>query len=346
LWHSDCMSEGTAPGPARPTLDAIAREASVSLSTVSKVLNGRPGVSAGTRLRVEEILHRSGYARRGLDPERGGTVEVVVENIQSEWSIEILRGVERITRENGLVLTLSVLGDHHDFGDDWIAGVLQRKPLAVVLQFSHLTAGRRKQLRTRNIPVVVVDPAGDPPPDMPAVGATNWAGGVSATRHLIGLGHTRIACVSGPTDLMCSRARTAGYQSALAEAGIPFDPVLTGVGDFGQAAGEREARRLLSLPDRPTAIVAANDAQALGVYDAAAALGLRIPADVSVVGFDDVRPALWARPPLTTVRQPLQEMAEEATRLALRMRAGEAEATRLELATSLVVRDSTAPPAR
>lgn len=345
MWHSDCMPDRTAPAPARPTLEAIAREAAVSLSTVSKVLNGRPGVSAGTRQRVEDLLHRSGYARRGLDPERGGTVEVVVESIDSEWSIEILRGVERITRENGLVLTLSVLGDHHRFGDEWIAGVLLRKPLAVVLQFSNLTAVHRKQLRTRNIPVVVVDPAGDPPPDMPAVGATNWAGGVAATRHLIELGHTRIGVISGPTDLMCSRARVAGYRSALADAGIAFDPALARVGTFAQASGEAEGRRLLGSPVRPTAIVAANDVQALGVYDAAAALGLRIPEDVSVVGFDDVRPALWARPPLTTVRQPLQEMAEAATRLALRMRAGEAEATRLELATSLVVRSSTAPPA-
>ncbi|NYK08943.1 LacI family DNA-binding transcriptional regulator [Leifsonia naganoensis] len=334
------------PASARPTLEAIAREASVSLSTVSKVLNGRPGVSAATRQRVESLLLRSGYARRGLDPERGGTVEVVVENIESEWSIEILRGVERITRENGLVLTLSVVGDHRSFGDDWIAGVLQRKPLAVVLQFSNLTAVQRTQLRTRNIPVVVVDPAGDPPADMAAVGATNWAGGVAATRHLLDLGHTRIAVISGPTDLMCSRARVAGYQSALAEAGIPFDPELARVGTFGQASGDKEGRRLLGLPERPTAIVAANDTQALGVFDAAAALGLRIPEDVSVVGFDDVRPALWARPPLTTVRQPLQEMAEEATRLALRMRAGEADVTRIELATSLVVRSSTAGPPR
>ncbi|WP_226656042.1 LacI family DNA-binding transcriptional regulator [Leifsonia sp. LS1] len=339
------MPDRTSPASARPTLEAIAQEASVSLSTVSKVLNGRPGVSAATRDRVERLLHRSGYARRGLDPERGGMVEVVVEDIQSEWSIEILRGVERITRENGLVLALSVLGDHHGVGDEWIAGVLQRKPLAVVLQFSHLTATHRRQLRTRNIPVVVVDPAGDPPADMAAVGATNWAGGVAATRHLLALGHTRIACVSGPTELMCSRARTAGYQSALAEAGIAFDPALTAVGRFGQADGERAGSRLLSLPDRPTAVVAANDMQALGVYDAAAALGLRIPEDVSVVGFDDVRPALWARPPLTTVRQPLQEMAEEATRLALRMRTGEAEATRIELATSFVERSSTATPA-
>ncbi|MGJ4846253.1 LacI family DNA-binding transcriptional regulator [Leifsonia sp. Le1] len=329
----------------RPTLEAIAQQASVSLSTASKVLNGRPGVSTATRQRVEELLRDSGYARRGLDPERGGLVELVVDNLQSEWSVEIIRGVERITRESGFVLALSALGDHHRPHEEWITGVLQRKPVAVILQFSDLTVEHRRQLRTRNIPFVVVDPAGDPPADVPAVGATNWAGGVAATRHLIALGHTKIGVISGPADLMCSRARVAGYQSALAEAGIPIVEEFSAGGAFEQLVGEREGRRLLSLPDRPTAIVAGNDLQALGVYDAAAALGLDVPGDLSVVGFDDVRPALWARPPLTTVRQPLQEMAEEATRMALRLRSGEIDNARLELATSLVVRHSTAAPA-
>lgn len=349
LWHSVCMPEPT-PQTARghdagrPTLEAIARSAAVSLSTVSKVLNGRPGVSAETRARVEQLLHDSGYARRGLDPERGGLLELVVADLASEWSIEIIRGVERVTREAGLVLGLSALDDQLRPGADWIAGVLSRKPVAVVLQFSDLTAAHRRQLRTRNIPFVVVDPAGDPPADVPAIGATNWAGGVAATRHLVGLGHSRIAVVSGPADLMCSRARVAGYQSALQEAGLGVDPALAASGDFSRSSGEREGRRLLARKDRPTAFVCGNDLQALGVMDAAFALGLEVPGDVSVVGFDDVAPALWARPPLTTIRQPLQEMAEEAARLALRLRADDVENTRLELATSLVVRNSTSAP--
>ncbi len=160
----------------RPTLEAIARSAAVSLSTVSKVLNGRPGVSTATRSRVERLLHDSGYARRGHDSERGGLLELVVADLTSEWSIEIIRGVERVTREAGLVLGLSALDDHRRPGADWITGVLNRKPVAVVLQFSDLTATHRRQLRTRNIPFVVVDPAGDPPGDVPAIGATNWAG--------------------------------------------------------------------------------------------------------------------------------------------------------------------------
>ncbi|WP_348786666.1 LacI family DNA-binding transcriptional regulator [Leifsonia sp. NPDC080035] len=343
------MSDPTAahPGPGgigRPTLEAIARAASVSLSTVSKVLNGRPGVSAGTRARVEALLHDTGYARRGPDPERGGLVELVTDDVASEWSVEIIRGAERVARQAGLVLALSALDDHHEPGGDWISGVLRRKPVAVVLQFSNLTAAHRRQLRTRNIPFVVVDPAGDPPPDVPAVGATNFAGGVSATRHLLGLGHTRIGVISGPADLMCSRARVAGAQSALQAAGLSTERSLTGGGAFSREDGEREARRLLDRTDRPTALVCGNDLQALGAIDAAFALGLDVPGDVSIVGFDDVPPSRWARPPLTTVRQPLQEMAEEATRLALRLRAGDAENARLELATSLVVRSSTAAP--
>lgn len=332
--------------PARPTLEAIAREASVSLSTVSKVLNGRPGVSTATRRRVEELLHDSGYARRGVDAERGDAVELVIEDLASEWSVEVIRGVERVTRESGLAMTLSTIGDYHAVGDGLITGVLRRKPVAIVLQFSNLTAEHRRQLRTRNIPFVVVDPAGDPPPDVPAIGATNWTGGVTATRHLLGLGHRRIAVIGGPEDLLCSRARVAGYQSALQEAGIPVDPGMFGSGGFSRADGEREALRLLQRgSERPTAIVCGNDMQALGVYDAAFALGLDVPGDLSVVGFDDAPSAAWARPPLTTIHQPLQEMAEEATRLALRLRAGEVDSTRLELATSLVERGSTAPPA-
>jgi LacI family xylobiose transport system transcriptional regulator len=331
--------------PARPTLDAIAREASVSLSTVSKVLNGRPGVSSATRRRVEELLHDSGYARRGVDAERGDAVELVIEDLSSEWSVEVIRGVERVTRENGLSMTLSTIGDYHAVGDDLITGVLRRKPIAIVLQFSNLTADHRRQLRTRNIPFVVVDPAGDPPPDVPAVGATNWAGGVTATRHLLGLGHRRIAVIGGPDELMCSRARVAGYQSALEEAGIHVAPGMFGSGGFSRADGEREARRLLQGIERPTAIVCGNDMQALGVYDAAFALGLDVPRDLSVVGFDDAPSAAWARPPLTTIHQPLQKMAEEATRLALRLRAGEVDTARMELATSLIERGSTAAPA-
>jgi LacI family xylobiose transport system transcriptional regulator len=365
------MGNGAAerPGP-RPTLDAIARRASVSLATVSKVLNGRPGVSAPTRERVERLLAASGYAQRDRPPEPGSLVELVVEDLASEWSIEIVRGVETVAREHGYALSLSALGPDHAVGEDWIAGVLHRRPAAIVLQFSALTAGRRDQLRARGIPFTVVDPVGDPPADVPVVGATNTAGGAAATQHLLDLGHRRIAAIAGPLDMRCAVDRLAGHRAALAAAGLEARPT-PGAGSvvvarFSREDGERAARELLATEPRPTAIVTGNDLQALGVLDAAAASGLRVPQDLSVVGFDDVAPARWARPALTTIRQPLQEMAARATRMALRQHrvgvspeepstpGGPAERSRpsapggslrVELATSLVVRDSTAAPA-
>lgn len=333
------------PSPSRPTLEGIAGAASVSVATVSKVLNGRPGVSPETRRLVERLLQRSGYARRGTrEAEPGSLIELVIQSLGSQWSLQIIRGVERVAREAGLTMALSTTAAGDAPGQPWIDGVLKRKPLAVVLVFSGLSDEHRQQLLTRNIPFVVVDPAGDPAPDVPSIGATNWSGGFAAAQHLLDLGHRRIGVIGGPAELLFARARLAGYRSALEQAGLPIDPELIGTGEFTTADGARETERLLGLADPPTAIVAANDVQARGVYEAARAAGVSIPADLSVVGFDDIPPARWLGPPLTTVRQPLVEMAEEATRLALRMRVETVGNIRRELATTLVVRESTAPP--
>jgi LacI family xylobiose transport system transcriptional regulator len=216
----------------------------------------------------------------------------------------------------------------------------------VVLVFSSLPPELKRQLRARSIPFVIIDPAGNPDPDVPSVGSANWAGGLAATRHLIELGHRRIAIVTGPGDALCSLARLDGYRSAMSMAGLEVDPALTAFGDFHAEGGFAQAKRLLGLPERPTAVFAGSDLQALGVMEAARVCGLRVPEDLSVVGYDDLDIAQWASPALTTVRQPLREMAEQATRLILALRAGEGPAapTRLELATTLVVRSSTVAP--
>ncbi|WP_223172090.1 substrate-binding domain-containing protein [Microbacterium sp. NIBRBAC000506063] len=196
------------------------------------------------------------------------------------------------------------------------------------------------------MPFVIVDPAGDPQPDVPSVGSANWSGGLVATRHLIELGHRWIAAISGPDDMMCSLARIDGYRSAMSAAGLPVDPGWIRYGDFHPTGGEAHARALLALPEPPTAIFAGSDLQALGVIAAATARGLRVPEDLSVVGYDDIALARWMSPQLTTVHQPLRRMGEEATRLVLRMAEGKTPDTlRMDLATHLVVRGSTAPPA-
>jgi len=197
-----------------------------------------------------------------------------------------------------------------------------------------------------HMPLVMVDPVGQPDPAIPTVGATNWAGGLTATEHLARLGHRRIATVTGRMSLLCSRARLDGYRAALERAGIPADPDLIRQGDFTFESALAAATEVLDLPDRPTAIFACSDIQALGVYEAARRRGLRIPQDLSVVGFDDLPMSGWVSPPMTTVVQPLAQMAAMATRTLVAMLDGDLEAasTRLELTTSLVVRASTSAP--
>lgn len=329
----------------RATLAEIARDASVSMSTVSKVLNGRTGVSDAVRERIEGLLHSAGYSKRGTAHSAGKLIELVFDNIDSEWSLEIIRGVDRVARENGLSVILTESGDHYSLAPDWIDGILRRQPVGVVLLFSNLSNDHKRQLRTRNIPFVLLDPAGDPDPDVSSVGSGNWSGGLAATRHLIELGHRKIAMINGPQQMLCSRARLSGYRSALDEAGIPFDPTLVDGGSFHYEDGVAAGGRFLKREDRPTAIFAGNDLQAFGVYEAARLLGLSVPDDISVVGYDDVPSASWMGPKLTTVRQPLIEMAEQATRLVLSLRdAPHHKPVRLDLATSLVVRASTTPP--
>jgi LacI family transcriptional regulator, xylobiose transport system transcriptional regulator len=336
------MALDTMTQPTRATLSRVAAEASVSMSTVSKVLNGRTGVSDTTRARVEELLHSHGYNRRGA-AQAASLIELVFSVLDNAWSMEIISGVERVARENGMNVVLTQSGDRHSPGPEWIDGVMQRRPAGVILVLSDLPAEQKRQLKTRNIPFVLVDPTGDPAPDVPSVGSANWSGGVLATQHLIDLGHRDIAMITGPDDMMCSRARLSGFRSALESAGIPVREDLIMTGEFHREDGLARGGELLSRPNPPTAIFAGSDLQALGVYEAARARGLRIPEDLSVVGYDDLQFAGWAGPPLTTVRQPLTEMAEQATRLVLRLRdRNPAESLRVDLATRLVVRDSTA----
>ncbi len=295
---------------------------------------------------MEQLLEHNGYQRRGDHKKRETSLlELVFHELDSAWSMEIIKGVENIARQNDMSVILTESGSRHAPGPEWIAGVLRRRPAGVILVFSDLAPAHKEQLRSRAVPFVIIDPAGDPSPGVPSVGSANWSGGLMATRHLIELGHTRIATITGPEDMMCSLARLDGYRSAMNSASIPLDPELVRFGDFHIDGGRAAAAELLALPEPPTAIFAGSDLQAFGVLDAARSRGLRIPEDLSVVGYDDLPLAEWSSPRLTTIHQPLERMAEEASRLVLRLRDGdEVGNTRMDLAINLVVRDSTAPP--
>lgn len=335
--------QGEAPGDSsRPvTIAFIAESAGVSVPTVSKVLNGKSGVSAETRARVEELINRYGY-RKPAGANRSNTVELVFRELEHMWAVEIIRGVERVARKHRVGVMVSEFGLHEatPAWDDTVS----RRPQCV-LSVAQLSAAEREQLKAKGIPFVVLDPSAELPDDVPFVGATNWSGGRAATRHLAELGHRRIAMISGPADQLYCCARLDGYRSAMHAAGLPADPDLVVHAALTREDGAAAARTLLALPHRPTAIFASNDLQALGVYQAAREAGLGIPEDLSVVGFDDLPVVAWVDPPLTTVHQPLTEMAVAATELALALGRGEqAPQAGLEIATTLTVRSSTAPP--
>ncbi|MBT2229959.1 LacI family DNA-binding transcriptional regulator [Nonomuraea sp. NEAU-A123] len=332
------------PAKRRVTIALIAEEAGVSIPTVSKVINGRPEVAPETRHRVERLLHEHGYQRRtSQDDTPSGLVDLVFAEIESPWAMEIVRGAESAAREAGASVVMSVLHTHAGPGRDWLDRLASRRTDGVVVVASKLSTGVQAQLSARSLPFVVVDPEGEPAPGVVSVGATNWHGGLAATRHLLELGHRRVAMISGPADMLCSQARVDGYRAALETAGVEVDPMLIRRGTFLVDSGHDQGHALLSLPDPPTAIFAGSDLMAFGVFEAARQRGLRVPEDLSVVGFDDLPLSKSAWPPLTTVRQPLQEMAALATRTVLAMKRGEApESRRVELATDLIVRESTA----
>jgi LacI family transcriptional regulator len=333
----------------RATMSEIAAAAGVSVPTVSKVVNGRPDVAPGTRERVEQVLRQRSYQPRRGRPERQvGLIDVVFVDLGSPWAMAILAGVEEVAHRAGTGVVVSAVHGRHRTRPDrsWLENLAARHSDGVLLILSELSTGQQALLDELGIPVVVVDPAGQPAPGMPSVGAANWAGGLAATEHLIGLGHERIAAIGGPTDVLCSRARVDGYRAAMSAAGLKVKPAYVRSGDFLSPTGYRETMALLDQATPPTAIFVCSDQMALGAYEALYERGLRTPDDISIVGFDDLDEARWAVPPLTTVRQPLTEMAGLATRMLLTLINGEElDTPRVELATPLVVRGSTAPPA-
>jgi DNA-binding LacI/PurR family transcriptional regulator len=328
----------------RVTLASVAAEAGVSLTTMSKVLNGRTDVAPTTRARLEEHLRRSGYRRRGSG-RRNPYVELVLRELRGPLSLEVIEGVRETAATSGLALTLTVVDGERALDDTWLDTVLRRRPAGVIVVSSDVVPGLREKLRLRDIPLVVVEPVDAAAPGVPVVGIAHWSAGVAATRHLIELGHRRIAAITGPGEVVGSHARLDGYRSAMQLAGLPVDPAWTRFGGLDAETGERAAIELLSLPHPPTAIIAAGELQAPGVLNAARMLGVRVPTDLSLVGYDDQPISTSSSPRLTTIHQPMREVGAEAARLVVKFgRDPEVALVRVDLATTLVLRDSTAGP--
>ncbi|MET8495503.1 LacI family DNA-binding transcriptional regulator [Streptomyces cellulosae] len=340
------MAAQEADAGSRVTITEIARQAGVSVPTVSRVVNGRSDVSPQTRARVEDLLRRHGYRRRpASSPTRPALLDLVFNQLGSPWAVEIIRGVEEEAHTAGVGTVVSAIHGRSGDAREWVRGLRARASDGVILVTSALSS-LHEELSVLGVPLVVVDPDGSPGLDVPTIGAANWSGGLAATQHLLSLGHRRIGLIAGPPRLLCSRARLDGYRAALEGAGVTPDEELVVPGDFRPEAGYAGCRALLDLPEPPTAVFAASDQMALGAVEALRGRGLRVPQDMSVVGFDDLPEVRWSAPPLTTVRQPLAGMGALAVRTVLRLTRGEQpDSPRVELGTDLVVRASTAPPA-
>lgn len=334
----------------RPTLATIAASAGVSIATVSKVVNGREDVAADTRALVEGLLRRHDYISPSARRTGSGatTVELLLHGQFGAYSTEVIDGVVRAGEEADASIVVGRLDEHllaSGTPQRWARRLATAGRAGVVVVTGELTRGHIDALAVAGVPLVVMDPLNLPRAEVTSVGSTNFAGGMTATQHLIGLGHERIGYIGGPPSSGCNQARLHGYRAALENVGITACPEFVRGGQFSYDVGRHCGGQLLDLPDRPTAIVGGSDTIALGIMEAARVRGLRIPDDLSVTGFDDTELATMASPPLTVIRQPLREMGRVALKTVLQMAAGEPlDSHHVELATELVVRDTTAPP--
>jgi LacI family transcriptional regulator len=338
--------------PRAVTIRDVAKEAGVSVSTVSRVLNGKDDISKDTIKKVLAVVQELGYASslaaRGMRSQRTNVIGLIMPNVALYYSQEILRGVNQAIAEIDTDLII------------YTSGVVEKENIAqhersyVALLNGGITDGAivvtpMATQFTTNAPLVIIDPNTETP-DYPSIAATNREGALEAVKYLAALGHRRIGHISGNLDQVISNQRLQGYKDGLAAAGIAPQEEWIGIGDYTAETAVVCARRLFSLPERPTAIFAANDLAAMGVYQVAGELGLQIPADLSVIGFDNLRETAYLNPPLTTVDQFIEKMGTMATQMLAKLVNGEAlpinpagESNLYTIPTRLVIRDSCAP---
>ncbi len=335
----------------RVTLARVAAEAGVSPATVSKVVNGRVGVSSETRRAVEQVIENTGYVgvserERPIRGKREPLVEVMVDQLDSPYTLTLLAGAVSIAESFGAaVVTRRVCAIEDEPPLQWAERLARTGRVGVLEVTSAYSPEREAALRSVGLPMLLVDPLDAPRMATRSVGATNWAGGVDATKHLVDLGHTEIGYIGGPVTAAADIARRHGFVAGMEMAGLQPNAGWEVHGPFTFAYGLEAALTLLSRPHRPTAVFAASDLTALGVLEAARRLGMLVPLDLSVVAFDDTLLAKSSAPALTAVHHPIFEMGQTAVTTIMRLATGDVStAKRVELATHLVVRDSTAPP--
>ena len=301
-------------------------------------MSQRPRRNACSRS-SRQLGYETSLVASSLRRQRTGVIGILVAEFES-FSVELLKGASAEAAGAGyeLLAYSGMIAGTNAAG--WERRSLSR--LAGTLIDGAIIVTPTVLIPTTSIPVVAIDPhTGHGGPS--TIDSDNLGGARVATRHLIELGHQRIAHVRGRSDLASAQLRETGYRESLAEAGIAFDPSLVVDGEYQTAQTVEVARALLARDDRPTAVFAANDMSALGVLRAAAENGLRVPEDLSVIGFDDIPEARTSTPPLTTLAQPLQDIGARALRMLIELLEGHEVPSRVHLPAELVVRGTTGP---
>lgn len=330
----------------RVTIREVAARAGVSVATVSKVLNARHGVARSTVTRVRAAIDDLGYesslVARSLRNHRTNVIGILVWAIEP-YSAELLKGAARALRGTGYELVVYSTGGEAGGRTGWERRYLSRL-LGTLIDGAVLVTPTLGTTEAGS-PIVAVDPHTGKDGSW-TVEADNVRGARTAVEHLLRWGHRRIGYLGRPPrDLESSEQREAGYRGALQAAGIAFDPDLVRNAGYEENESTDAVHALLTQPQRPTAVFAANDVTAIATMETAQALGLRIPDDLSVIGFDNVPESAMVEPGLTTIEQPLQLMGQRAVEMLLDLLADREPAERrLTLPTRLVVRGSCAAP--
>lgn len=340
---------GNETHPMRATVRDIAAAAGVSVATVSRVLNGRPDVAESTRERVLAAMQSHGYtvnrAARGMAKGRTGLIALVLPYVHSDYFARISGAAAEYLYEQDARFVLCPTHHLIDREISVLDRVMHGTTDGAILLLPSESEVELRQLRRQGYPYVVVDPMLPLSEDVPVVAAAHWSGARALVEHLIDLGHERIGAITGFRHWVATKDRLGSYMSCLASAGIPARRDFIREAQFTVESGYQAALDLLTADESPTAIFAFNDNMAVGALQAARQLGIRVPEELSIVGFDDLEIASVTGPPLTTVRQPLEELGRIAASLLMRLLQGRTlEASRIELSTRLIVRESTAPP--
>lgn len=329
----------------KPSVSEIAQLAGVSPSTVSKVINGREGISARTRTTVERVMEELGYSKPLVTTKLSPTIELVVEYIAHNGTMELIKHASYWAQQSNLAIT--VTQTHQGKASEQVfRGIIDRNPQGVILQqMSKLTHNEKELLKSRNIPVVLIDPIDDIDEDVMSVAIDNWTAGFQAGKHIAALGHRRIAVIRGSLYMQTALARYSGFLAALQQEDIQIPDEYVKNGDYYPAtASYQSACELMELPQPPTAIFCCNDLSAVNAYRAAREHHIKLPQQLSIMGFDDIFPAENLMPALSTIHQPFDQIAQRAVQMIIDTRNNTLTDKHIIYPTYVVARESTTSP--